>query len=131
MKKRSKALTTSRSKKKRITEADRLKELTALRRVGVIAWLILQPKFILRDENKKPIARYTPDFLYALRKPMWGLQPGWYIEEHKESKKSQSYTKRDYPIFRRWLMSIKPKFTFIENINGVIEFPKVVYPREK
>ena len=60
---------------------------------------------------------------------MYSLPAGTRIvEEYKGSKDAWSYKRENYSIFRRWLMADYPEYTFIENIDGKIEFPKVQYP---
>lgn len=115
------------------TEDDRYFELEMLQRAKKIDNLSKHPKFKLRGEKGILIATYTPDSKYRLREEMYGFKAGtWIIEEHKGSKDMWAYKRRDYSIFRRWVIVDYPEYTFIESFpSGEIKQPRIRLPKDK
>jgi len=99
--------------------------------MGWIKDLKPNPPFFLYGIEGWAIAKYTPDSSYTIVKPKFllGLPAGTkVVEEYKGSKSMRAYKRPDYSIFRRWIQK-DYGVILIENIAGVLSFPKCMYPK--
>ena len=114
----------------------RLLELKKLELEGAIYGLRDEVIIYLTAKNEDGeevvITTYTADYIYKLRKPLYGLPEGSkVIEEYKGSKSMWAYKRRDYPIKRKWVSVIYSKCVFLENIGGKIKVPKMRFKKLK
>ena len=102
-------------------EVNRSIVLREYERDDKISHLVLQPVFPLYTSSGKCIATYTADFAYYDK-----VTKELVVEEFKGSKGQWAYKRRDYSIFRRWVMADYPEFSFVEIfMNGDSNRPKL------